>query len=197
LLSARSASAVFRLWSALEPATSDKPAEVDRLLRGYLAGFGLGWAASFKSFAVEGLDRNLFSVTPQLFSRGPFGDPAVPLDVTPRWVRPPWTLGVRARTTAVNLPPLSAHYEYVRGIARMVKAVTISSSRIRPWGDVIVLAHSHLGWQRRDVNSGSFTFCRQTRRGNIDQLYLIADNHDDLSGHSGASYTITGRRTCR
>jgi len=193
---ARSPSAVFRLWSALEHATSDKPADVDHLVRSYLAGLGLGWGPSFNSFAVEGLNRNLSSVTPQLFSRGPFGDPAVPLGVTPRWVRPPWTLGVRARRTAVNLPQLSVHYEYVRGIAPTVKAVTISSSRIRPWGDVIVLAHSRLGWQRRDVNNGSFTFCRQTGRGNIDQLYLIADNHDDLSAHSGGSYTVTGRRTC-
>jgi hypothetical protein len=193
---AGSASAVFRLWSALEHATSDKPAEVDQLVRSYLAGLGLGWGPSFQSFAVEGLNRDLFSVTPQLFSRGPLGDPAVPLNVTPRWVRPPWTLGIGTRRGAVNLPQLSAHYEYVRGIARTVKAVTISSSRIRPWGDVTVLAHSRFGWQRRDVNNGSFTFCRQTGRGNIDQLYLIADNHDDLSAHSGGSYTVTGRRTC-
>src|SRR5262249_1594575 len=73
----RRARAVFRLWSALEHATSDKPAEVDQLVRSYLAGLGLGWGPSFQSFAVESLNRNLFSVTPQLFSRGPFGDPAV------------------------------------------------------------------------------------------------------------------------
>jgi hypothetical protein len=196
--SARRASAIFRLWSALEPARSDRPAAIDPLVRNYLARIRLGWASSFKSFAVEDLNRDLPSATPQLFRFGPFGDPAVSLGITPRWVRTPWILGLGARRTVVNLPHLSAQYEHVRAIARTVRAVTVSSSRIKPWGDVVVLAHSRtgFGWHRRDLNNASVTFCLRTRRGNIDQLYIVADNHDDQRGHSGASYTVTGRKSC-
>jgi hypothetical protein len=67
---------------------------------------------------------------------------------------------------------------------------------MRPWGDVIVLARTRTGWRRTDLSNGSIRFCRRIARQNVDQLYVIADNHDDLRAHSGGSYTLTGRRTC-
>jgi hypothetical protein len=195
--SAGSPSAVFRMFSALEPAASSQPAVIDPLLRDYLATLNLPWATSFRAFAVERLNRNLSpSVTPLLFNRRPLGDPAVPLGVTPRFVRAPSILNLGARRTAVNLLHLSALYEYVRAISPAVRGVTITSAGMRPWGDVIVLARTRTGWRRTDLSNGSIRFCRRIRSQNVDQLYVIADNHDDLGAHSGGSYTITGRRTC-
>jgi hypothetical protein len=195
--SAGSASAVFGMFSALEPLASDQPAAIDTLLRSYLATLGLPWAPSFKFFAVEDLDRNLSpAVTPLLFNRGPLGDPAVPLGVTPRFVRAPFTLNLGTRRTAVNLLHLSGLYEYVGAISPAVRAVTITSAGMRPWGDVIVLARTRSGWRRTDLSNGSIKFCRRMVRQSVDQLYVIADNHDDQRAHSGGSYTITARRTC-
>jgi hypothetical protein len=195
--SAGSASAVFRMFSALEPLGSDQPAALDTLLRSYLATLKLPWASSFKSFAVEDLDRNLSpAATPLLFNRGPLGDPAVPLGVTPRFVRAPFTLGLGARRTAVRLLHLSALYEYVRAISPAVRAVTVTSAGMRPWGDVVVLAHTRAGWRRTDLSNGSIRFCRRVARQNVDQLYVIAGNHDDQRAHFGGTYTITARRTC-
>jgi hypothetical protein len=195
--SAGSPSAVFRMFSALEPAASSQPAVIDPLLRDYLATLNLPWAPSFRAFAVEHLNRNLSpSVTPLLFNRGPLGDPAVPLGVTPRFVRAPFILNLGARRTAVKLLHLSALFEYVRAISPAVRAVTITSAGMRPWGDVTVLARTRAGWRRTDLSNGSVKFCRRIRSQSVDQLYVIADNHDDLGSHSGGSYTITGRRTC-
>jgi hypothetical protein len=190
-------SAVFGLFDALEGAASDQPAAIDPLLRIYLATLKLPWTSSFKAFAVEDLNRSLSpAVTPLLFNRGPLGDPAVPLGVTPRFARAPFVLNVGARRTAVKLLHLSALFEYVRAISPAVRGVTITSAGMRPWGDVIVLARTRTGWRRTDLSNGSIKFCRRIARQNIDQLYVIADNHDDLRAHSGGSYTITGRRTC-
>jgi hypothetical protein len=190
-------SAVFGLFDALELAASDQPAAIDPLLRIYLATLKLPWASSFKAFAVEDLNRSLSrSVTPLLFNRGPLGDPAVPLGVTPRFARAPFILSVGARRTAVKLLHLSALFEYVRAISPAVRGVTITSAGMRPWGDVIVLARTRAGWRRTDLSNGSIRFCRRIARQSVDQLYVIADNHDDLRAHSGGSYTITGRRTC-
>jgi hypothetical protein len=190
-------SAVFGLFDALEGAASDQPAAIDPLLRIYLATLRLPWASSFKAFAVEDLNRSLSpSVTPLLFNRGPLGDPAVPLGVTPRFARAPSTLNLGARRTAVKLLHLSALYEYVRAISPAVKAVTITSAGMRPWGDVIILARTRSGWRRTDLSNGSIKFCRRIARQSVDQFYVIADNHDDLRAHSGGSYTITARRTC-
>jgi hypothetical protein len=96
----------------------------------------------------------------------------------------------------VNLPLLSAQYQQITAIGRPVRAVVVASNRMRPWGDLVVLAHTRFGWQRRDLQNGSVTFCRRLSRQNVDRLFLIADNHDDLRDRSGGSYTITGRRTC-
>jgi hypothetical protein len=195
--SAGSQGAVFRMFSALEPAASDKPAVIDPLLHNYVATLNLPWTSSFRAFAVERLNRNLSpSVTPLLFNRGPLGDPAVPLGVTPRFVRAPSILNVGARRTAVNLVHLSALFQYVRTISPAVGAVTITSTGMRPWGDVIVLARTRTGWRRTDLSNGSIRFCRRVARQSVDQLYVIADNHDDQRAHSGGSYTVTGRRTC-
>jgi len=190
--------AVFQLWSALEAARSNNVAELDALVGRYLATLRLAWAGNFKGFAVEDLNRNLSgAVAPRLlFGRGASGDAAVPLNVTPRWVRPPSTLNLGTRRTAVNLPLLSAQYEHIRAISRPVGAVVVTSNRMKPWGDLVVLAHTRFGWQRRDLQNGSVTFCRRLSRQNVDQLYLIADNHDDRQNRSGASYTVTGKRTC-
>jgi hypothetical protein len=191
------ASAVFRMFTALEPAVSDQPAAIDPLLRNYVATLKLPWASSFKAFAVEDLDRNLSpTVTPLQFNLGPLGDQAVPLGVTPRLVRAPFSLNLGARRTAVNLPHLSALYEYVRAIGPAVRAVTITSAGMRPWGDVIVLARTRTGWRRTDLNNGSIRFCRRIARQGVDQLYVIADNHDDQRARSGGSYTVTGHRRC-
>jgi 3',5'-cyclic AMP phosphodiesterase CpdA len=46
-----------------------------------------------------------------------------------------------------------------------------------------------------DLGNGSVTFCRFTRRGNVGELYVIADNHDPRGAHSG-SYTVRGQTTC-
>jgi hypothetical protein len=190
--------AVFELWSALEAARSGDVAEIDSLVGGYLGRLGLSWAGSFRGFAVEDLNRGVSgAVRPRLvFGRGAFGDAAVPLNVTPRWVRPPSTLNLGARRTAVNLPLLSAQYQQVTAIGRPVRAVVVASNRMKPWGDLVVLAHTRFGWQRRDLQNGSVTFCRRLSRQNVDRLFLVADNHDDLRDRSGGSYTITGRRTC-
>jgi hypothetical protein len=190
-------SAVFGLFDALEGAASGEPAAIDPLLSIYLATLKLPWTSSFKAFAVEDLNRSLSpSVTPLLFNRGPLGDRAVPLGLTPRFARAPFILNVGARRTAVKLLNLSALFEYVRAISPAVRGVTITSAGMRPWGDVIVLARTRTGWRRTDLSNGSIRFCRRIARQNVDQLYVIADNHDDLGAHSGGSYTITGRRTC-
>ena len=194
--STNSASSVFRLWIALERAREATDQAIDSLVDKYLTGLGLGFKSSFKEFAVEDLNLNLSRrVTPQLFSRGPFGDPALPLGLTPTLVRRPWTLGTRGRRTRVNLADLSMQYDHIRAISRSVGAVTVRSSGIKPWGDVVVLARAATGWQRVDLQNGSVTFCRRTRRGNVRQLFVIADNHDRRGAHSG-SYTVSGQTTC-
>jgi hypothetical protein len=191
-----SASSVFRMWTALSSAKSDSAAAIDSVVDAYLTRLGLGFESSFKDFAVEDLNLDLSPrVTPQLFSRGTFGDPAVPLGLTPPFVRRPWTLATRSRTTPVNLSELSMQYDHVRAISRSVGAVSVRSSGIAPWGDVVVLARAATGWQRVDLVNGSVTFCRFTRRGNVGELFVIADNHDRHGAHSG-SYTVRGRTTC-
>jgi hypothetical protein len=193
--STNSASSVLGMWTALERATSGTDDAVTSLVDKYLTRLGLGFKSSFKDFAVEDLNLNLSRrVTPQLFRRGTFGDPAVPLG-TPPLVRRPWTLGTRGRKTTVRLAPLSMQYDQVRAISRGVGAVTVRSSGIKPWGDVVVLARAATGWQRVDLQNGSVTFCRFTRRGNVGQLFVIADNHDRRGAHSG-SYTVSGQTTC-
>ena len=191
-----SPSAVFRLWNALERANSATNEAIDLLVARYLARIGRSFKSSFKDFAVEDLNLNLGRrVTPQLFSRGRFGDPALPVGLTPPLIRRPWTLGIGARRTRVRLAELSMQYEQVRAIRRSVGAVTVRATGIRPWGDVVVLARAATGWQRVDLQSGSVTFCRFTRRGNVGQLFVIADNHDRRGPHFG-SYTISGQTTC-
>jgi hypothetical protein len=194
--STNSASSVFRTWTALEPAKSNADAAIDSLIDAYLTRIGLGFESSFKDFAVEDLNLDLSPrVTPQLFSVGTFGDPAVPLGLTPILVGRPSRLGVRGRTTAVNLAELSMQYEHVRAISRSVGAVTVRSRGIAPWGDVVVLARAATGWRRVNLENGSVTFCRFTKRGNIGEFFVIADNHDPRGAHSG-SYTVRGRTTC-
>jgi hypothetical protein len=194
--STNSASSVFRLWTALKPAKSSNDGAIDSLVDAYLTTLGLGFESSFKNFAVEDLNLDLSPrVTPQLFSRGNFGDPAVPPDLTPILVRSPWTLRAKGQTTTVNLSELSMQYDHVRAISRSVGAVTVRSSGIAPWGDVVVLARAGTRWQRVDVENGSVTFCRATRRGNVGELFVIADNHDRHGAHSG-SYRVSGQRTC-
>jgi hypothetical protein len=61
----------------------------------------------------------------------------------------------------------------------------------RAAGDA-VLALDPVALDRR----GWWGLVRATVDESVDQLYVIADNHDDLGAHSGGSYTITGRRTC-
>jgi hypothetical protein len=190
------ASSVFGMWNALEGVTSESEDEVTALVDRYLRGLGLGFKSSFKDFVVEDLNLNLSRrVTPQLFCCGTFGDPDVPLGLSPPFVRRPWTLGNRDRRTAVRLSPLSMQYEQVRAISRSVGAVTVASSRIRPWGDIVVLARSATGWQRVDLQNGSVTFCRFTNRGNVRRLFVIAANHDYRAAHSG-SYTVSAQSTC-
>ncbi len=194
--STNSASSVFRMWTALSSAKSDSAAAIDSIVDAYLTRLGLGFESSFKDFAVEDLNLDLSPrVTPQLFSRGAFGDPAVPLGLTPLFVRRPWTLGTRGRRAAVNLSELSMQYDHVRAISRSVGAVTVRSSGIAPWGDVVVLARAATGWQRVDLGNGSVTFCRFTKRGNVGELFVIADNHDRHGTHSG-SYTVRGQAAC-
>ena len=194
--SADSATVVFRMWTALSAAKSDSAAAIDSIVDAYLTRLGLGFESSFKDFAVEDLNLDLSPrVTPQLFSRGTFGDPAVPLGLTPLFFRRPWTLGTRGRRAAVNLSELSMQYDHVRAISRSVGAVTVRSSGIAPWGDVVVLARAATGWQRVDLGNGSVTFCRFTKRGNVGELFVIADNHDRHGTHSG-SYTVRGQAAC-
>jgi hypothetical protein len=191
-----SASSVFGMWTALERATSENEEAITALVDRYLRRLGLGFKSSFKDFVVEDLDLNLSRrVTPQLFCCGAFGDPDVPLGLTPPFVRRPWTLGTAGRRTTVRLSPLSMQYEQVRAISRSVGAVTVRSNGIRPWGDVVVLARSATGWQRVDLQSGSVTFCRFTNRGNVRRLFVIAANHDYRGAHSG-SYTVSGEIAC-
>jgi hypothetical protein len=194
--STNSAGSVFRMWTALNSAKSNTADAINSLVDAYLTRIGLGFESSFKDFAVEDLNLDLSPrVTPQLFSRGTFGDPAVPLGLTPLFVRRPWTLGTRRRTTQVNLSELSMQYEHVRAISRSVGAVTVRSSGIAPWGDVVVLARAATGWQRVNLENGSVTFCRRTKRGNVGELFVIADNHDRRGAHAG-SYTVRGQTTC-
>jgi hypothetical protein len=194
--STNSASSVFRMWTALGSAKSDTAPAIDSIVDAYLTRLGLGFESSFKEFSVEDLNLELSpSVTPQLFSRGTFGDPAVPLGLTPVLLRRPWTLGARGRAARVDLSELSLQYDQVRAIGRSVGAVTVRSRGIAPWGDVIVLARTGTGWRRVDLGNGSVTFCRSTRRGNVGELFVIADNHDPRGAHSG-SYTVQGRTTC-
>lgn len=63
-------------------------------------------------------------------------------------------------------------------------------------GDVVVLARAATGWQRVNLGNGSVTFCRFTRRGNVSELYVIADNHDPHGGTQSGTYTVRGRATC-
>jgi hypothetical protein len=191
-----SASSVFGMWTALEGVTSESEDEVTSLVSRYLTRLGLGFKSSFKDFVVEDLNLNLSRrVTPQLFCCGTFGDPDVPLDLSPPFVRRPWTLGTRGQRTTVRLSPLSMQYDQVRAISRSLGAVTVRSSGIRPWGDVVVLARAATGWQRVDLQNGSVTFCRFTNRGNVRRLFVIAANHDYRAAHSG-SYTVSGQTTC-
>ena len=95
----------------------------------------------------------------------------------------------------MNLSELSMQYDHVRAISRSVGAVTVRSSGIAPWGDVVVLARAATGWQRVDLGNGSVTFCRFTKRGNVGELFVIADNHDRHGTHSG-SYTVRGQAAC-
>jgi hypothetical protein len=194
--STNSASSIFRLWTSLEAATSNTDAEIDSLVDRFLTRLGIGFTSSFRDFAVEDLNLNLSRrVTPQLFNRGTFGDPAVPLGLTPILIRRPWTLGTRGRKTTVKLAELSMQYDHVRAISRSVAAVTVRSIAIKPWGDVVVLARDATGWQRVDLQNGLVTFCRGTRRGNVRELFVIADNHDRHRAHSG-SYTVSAQSTC-
>jgi hypothetical protein len=213
---ARSDHAVFRLWSALHPARAKDITDIDQidqklidpLVDRYLATLRLSWARHFKDFAVEDLNRNLSKVTPHAFSHEPFGDPVVQFEnplLSPQLVRAPSTLTVGTHRTALgakddrgihHLDVLSAQYEHIDAIRDAVRAVTVTSSRMKPWGDLVVLAHTSSGWQRRDLQNGSVTFCRKARRQHVDELYLIADNHDDRHAHSGASYTVTGKGRC-
>ena len=191
-----SAGSVFGIWTALERATSNSEEAVTSLVDRYLTRLGLGFKSSFKDFVVEDLNLNLSRrVTPQQFCCGTLGDPDVPPGLTPPFVRRPWTLGTRGRKTMVRLSPLSMQYDQVRAISRSVGAVTVRSTGIRPWGDVVVLARAATGWQRVDLQNGSVTFCRFTNRGNVRRLFVIAANHDYRGAHSG-SYTVSGQTTC-
>jgi hypothetical protein len=199
--------AVFRLWSALEPAHSDKIDVIDRLVARFLGTLGLSWARDFKDFAVEDLNRDLsHAVTPNLFGRGPFGDPAAKLGLIPKWVRPPSTLTIGTRRTVMgseddkgvgNMNDLSAQYEHITAISAAVRAVKVTASRMKPWGDLVVLAHTRSGWRRQDLQDDSVSFCRRQHGQGVDQLYLIAANHRDLRGYrAGGGYTVTGKPTC-
>ena len=202
--------AVFRLWSALEPADphrDDSNNVIAPLVAKYLGTLGLSWARAFKDFAVEDLNRNLsHAVTPHLFGHGRFGDPEIRVGLTPHWVRPPSMLTVGAQRTALGLEApggvpskndLSAQYQHITAISDQVKAVEVTPHRLKPWGDLVVLAHTPSGWQRRDLQNDSVTFCRRTSGQDVNQLYLIADNHRGLRGYrAGGSYTVTGRRSC-
>ena len=193
---ANSASPVFGMWTALEQAPTESEDAVTSLVDRYLTRLGFGFRSNFKDFVVEDLNLNLSRrLTPQLFCCGAFGDPDVPLGLSPPFVRRPWTLGARGRRATVRLSPLSMQYDQVRAISRSVGAVTVRSSGIRPWGDIVVLARAATGWQRVDLQNGSVTFCRFTNRGNVRRLIVIADNHDYRRAHSG-SYTVSGRPTC-
>ena len=191
-----SARSVFGMWTALERASSQSEEAVTSLVDRYLTRLGVGFRSSFKDFAVEDLNLNLSRrATPQLFCCGTFGDPDVPLGLSPPLVRRPWRLGTRGRSARVRLAPLSMQYDQVRSISRSVGAVTVRSRGIRPWGDVVVLARAATGWQRVDLQNGSVTFCRFTNRGNVRRLFVIAANHDYRGAHAG-SYTVSGQTTC-
>jgi hypothetical protein len=215
----RSDRAVFRLWSALRRARAKfetSPPEslndvvdqkvFDSVVREYLATHKLSWAQHFKDFAVEDLNSYLSpKVTPHLFGRGPFGDREIgavlpPELLSPAFIRPPSTLTTGTRRTAVGpkagLAPLGTQYEHVIAISDQVKAVVITANGMKRWGDLVVLADTGSRWQRRDLQNGSVTFCRRTSGQDVKELYLIADNHDDLKPHSGARYTVTGEPTC-
>ncbi len=209
--------AVFRLWSAVQGARAkvDRSPEslnvidqrgFDSVVREYLATHKLSWADDFKSFAVEDLSRYLSpKVTPHLFGRGRFGDREIgavlpPELLSPEFVRPPSTLTVGTRRTVVGpkdgLGPLGTQYEHIIAISDQVRAVVITASGMKPWGDLVVLADTRSRWQRRDLQNGSVIFCRRTNGQDVEELYLIADNHDDRKPHSGASYTVTGKSSC-
>jgi 3',5'-cyclic AMP phosphodiesterase CpdA len=53
------------------------------------------------------------------------------------------------------------------------------------------------GWApiSRLASRSRFTFCRFTKRGNVGELFVIADNHDRRAAHAG-SYTVRGQATC-
>jgi hypothetical protein len=205
---------VFGLWSALQraPARADTlPPEslsdvidrraFDSAVREYLAAHRLSWAQHFKSFAVEDLNP-VPPLSPKLpphqFGRGRFGDPLLDSPALgPDFVRSPIELTVGRHRTAVgpsggDLGQLGAQYEYIPRISDQVKAVKVTPRGMKPWGDLVVLAHTHSRWLRRDLQDGSVTLCRTSDP--VDQLYLIADNHG-LAPHS-ASYTVTGERSC-
>lgn len=95
-----------------------------------------------------------------------------------------------------GLARLGSQYEHVIAISDPVKAVVITATGMKPWGDLVVLADTGSRWQRRDLQNGSVTFCRRASGQDVTELYLIADNHDDRKPHSGASYTVTGKRSC-
>ena len=120
-------------------------------------------------------------VTPQLFNRGTFGDPALPPDLTPIPIRRPWTLGARGRTTRVNLSELNMQYGHVRAISRSVGAITVRSSGIQPWGDVVVLARTATGWKRLNLENGSVAGIAGVSRGRGRDAV-----HVDRGRHPGA-----------
>jgi hypothetical protein len=213
--------AVFGLWSALQPARAKvdtppppeslngviDPKVIDPLVREYLNRHKASWAEHFKSFAIEDLDRDLSpEVTPAQFGSPPLGDPELKLKPdyvppAPAFVRPASTLTDGTHPTVVGPPeglaPLGAEYEHIKAISHLVKAVKVTLHGMKPpgdkpWGDLVILAHTNNEWQApRDLQDGSVTFCRRTIEPG-DELYLIADNHDDLMPHSGAIYTVTG-----
>ena len=211
--------AVFRLWSALQrvraKVVTSPPKSFndvldqnvfDSVMGEYLARHKLSWTEHFKDFAVEDLNRYLSpEVTPHLFGRGRFGDREIgavlPPDLlSPTFTGPPSTLTAGTRRTAVGsqdgLARLGTQYKHVIAISDPVKAVVITATGMKPWGDLVVLADTGSRWQRRDLQNGSVTFCRRTSGQDVTELYLIADNHDDRKPHSGASYTVTGKRSC-
>ena len=97
----------------------------------------------------------------------------------------PVDAGARGRTTRVNLSELNMQYGHVRAISRSVGAITVRSSGIQPCGDVVVLARTATGWQRINLENGSVTFCRRTRRGKRRRALRDRRQHDRHASHTG------------
>ena len=76
-------------------------------------------------------------------------------------------------------------YGHVRAISRSVGAITVRSSGIQPCGDVVVLARTATGWQRINLENGSVTFCRRTRRGKRRRALRDRRQHDRHASHTG------------